>query len=1714
VFCTLFPYRVISFARRWAYDVLALLPLIAAGAWWVTVSTGTNVPSDSVQSADSLQQFLLSHHVSRFYPTLIALLLCVVILRTGRTARIFRSREKVFLIQRMPLGIVAFLAVLAFLDVILVPGPLIDRAGPCVVAALWGWLVRSQVYARAHVLEATGAGFRPPVRVAFRRRLRRRVKPCLSSTWQVLKTYTEAWKGIEASIEYFAAIADTPTLAWCLAREVDLFLSAGGLDAVEIILKVADRYEGVHEQPCWRAARGLFNLALGGEDEAAQAFADAERLIGSGRRVPPRLRTLRLEYPIAQAEGRDGAARADEAKARSWTGWTRARLAWNRQYAVIISDILAGTIPMEKDDPALALRLAECLGQLVDALGQQSAQADLTAQEAVDLQLVKAASAERMGDILARQKRFREASACYVTASNLYQEREYRPRGGFAAARGAALALRGGMAEGDAPMELSLLTALLTGLQAMEYYRGRLLAARHLRQLLVSRSVLYSEVLRSLACHVTRHQDKAAEIALWLLESAHRNHLAEKISVRQAQEPAALGRGGQDAAQEAWRRLHSPADLAKIRRLVTGRAVLSYWCDEASDGWRITTVLAAPSGITIHHALLPAVAPGTGRITAMQEPAGILDRLAEEGERWPGRVHRAVVLSDDTWAAIAGALLPPELPGVLRTLSSGTASPVLVIVPHGPLSGVPFAGLRLPDGSAVIDHAAVVFMPSLIPFSSAGWSGEPDPAGCVLVRHVGPTRFNEAFEELRFHPRYEPARLRIREAPSRAAFLGELTRPTPPSIAVISHHGHRAHSEGASPAETTDGTPSPGSASTGAYIEFVDGVLTERQAREFPWPQTVVLGSCWASDLTVEEEGPVGMPTACLLKGARAVLGGQSFVHDETSARILATVTLEAALGRHPALALRDAIRQHLERHPSDRDALPSQWANLTVWTSRPPIGQSEAVPTWTPWTTALTARGPKTDKFPVFDSELTKPQRREPARYPGIPVNPALRRALQYAAKERGAWDGITTLDLAAAIIVTDSADWTGFTLAADLRALPPRKATGGRASAEASGKTTVIALDPDHQVRVTAATADAMVWAERLAARIEKDPIIAPAHVIYGILCCQDCDAALWMTAGPHDAQALIDLLSDHVFAVDLPSAADLAPAKARPAPIRATDGSGRSLPKISREIIDLIIAARRQDGASGPVTGTVVTTLGILRAMIAVGSRPWRALAAAGFRLAAPGDALLPEGDRGGEEVQISPTLSVMASREFAYAFTTGAALAGHLGDPEVTAAHLLYGFLTDHGSDAARWVRRDPAGANGVPDPDGSVTVLADRVFQCPLPAPTRIPVTPRSRPANGSRTWVPLAPWLLLAAAVRTLKGAWRFAFGVAVLLLIGVTMGLADINTATSNSTQLVADRPVVTGSLSLTGADGGSAVPATLLGPVSDFYTAPAVRGLLNQVRSVFSSNIPGDLSGLYFFTIPAPAHAPSATPGWLNYRGGRYQAQVTCQGQFAQHFCIVVVRLPPATAPSGFSWIQETLSNGATGSVIPQTALVFRAGSRSETVSQAELRILAQDSSGVDILAARTQSGQPMQPGSPVVLSGRSRQLPLLGIAIPSRNGTWDTVFGLDVFTLYAEGIADRIAGSRPGAVPYLGIDYSGGTAPGPTTISDVLIGSPADDAGLQAGDEITAIDGQPVQAPDDLADVIGQYQPGQVIKVTIVRQSGTRRTTLTLPLALGYQ
>jgi putative serine protease PepD len=69
------------------------------------------------------------------------------------------------------------------------------------------------------------------------------------------------------------------------------------------------------------------------------------------------------------------------------------------------------------------------------------------------------------------------------------------------------------------------------------------------------------------------------------------------------------------------------------------------------------------------------------------------------------------------------------------------------------------------------------------------------------------------------------------------------------------------------------------------------------------------------------------------------------------------------------------------------------------------------------------------------------------------------------------------------------------------------------------------------------------------------------------------------------------------------------------------------------------------------------------------------------------------------------------------------------------------------------------------------------------------------------------------------------------------------------------------------------------------------------------------------------------------------------------------------------------------------------------------------------------------------------------------------------------------------------------------------GPARLQRVVGGGPADQAGLQVGDEVTAVDGDAIDSGDELREAIDAHKPGDKITLTIQRAGDERTVQVTL-------
>ncbi|MDC2945560.1 S1C family serine protease [Streptomyces heilongjiangensis] len=112
-------------------------------------------------------------------------------------------------------------------------------------------------------------------------------------------------------------------------------------------------------------------------------------------------------------------------------------------------------------------------------------------------------------------------------------------------------------------------------------------------------------------------------------------------------------------------------------------------------------------------------------------------------------------------------------------------------------------------------------------------------------------------------------------------------------------------------------------------------------------------------------------------------------------------------------------------------------------------------------------------------------------------------------------------------------------------------------------------------------------------------------------------------------------------------------------------------------------------------------------------------------------------------------------------------------------------------------------------------------------------------------------------------------------------------------------------------------------------------------------------------------------------------------------------------------------------------------------------------------------------------------------------LGFAIPINQG---------------KRIAEELINTGKATHPVIGVtldmDYSGdGARVGDDGDGTVKQGGPADRAGIRAGDVITEVDGRRVHSGDELIVKVRAHRPGDRLELTLQRDGGERKVTLTL-------
>lgn len=122
-------------------------------------------------------------------------------------------------------------------------------------------------------------------------------------------------------------------------------------------------------------------------------------------------------------------------------------------------------------------------------------------------------------------------------------------------------------------------------------------------------------------------------------------------------------------------------------------------------------------------------------------------------------------------------------------------------------------------------------------------------------------------------------------------------------------------------------------------------------------------------------------------------------------------------------------------------------------------------------------------------------------------------------------------------------------------------------------------------------------------------------------------------------------------------------------------------------------------------------------------------------------------------------------------------------------------------------------------------------------------------------------------------------------------------------------------------------------------------------------------------------------------------------------------------------------------------------------------------------------------------------------------INTAIAVQNNAQNIGFAIPIDR--AKSIADRLVGGDAASpVAFLGVSTTDNTA-GTTgaTIAEVTAGSPADDAGLRAGDVVVAVGDDRVSGAASLSRLVGERTPGSKVELTIIRGGDERKIEATL-------
>lgn len=748
-------FRVLIAARSWLDDLLFVIPATILAVIVELAIGHADVSPEIVAGSRGQLHALLALRAQDWYPAAIAGAVLLACLRLSAHVGLHRAG------RRIGGSVVAGVAIfgLAALELGPLPGSPLQRYVPLALAA-YAVLRLPRWRDRRRTGSPTVAGCRPSRRARLTPRghlaLRNLAVGIPDGGLWTTNIFDET---LEHAVAMFARRRDTGSEAYSWARAVEHQLALGQIVAAESYVRRAGERAPLVREPAVASATAQYLATVGRHAEAVSILLQVRQ--DDRSQAKPAFASLLVQIAAGIASSLPAGRHSTRMRHRQiFAGYPGA----------VLLDFAAEIRAAESSEPDLANRAGHQLCEVIHAVLTNPLSRALGG-ELLRIERARGIALTTIASVCERHHDPLDAANAYLDAVPAFQFVKDRTATCRCLARASALLLEHG--RGSADQEAHALDLMRVAFEIVEAERGGLRAGESRAAWVREQRRLYAASFQRLAHDVHWHPARAAELGLWLIESLHRTTLAaairddivvtdqqlgarlEELARAEAAfaisaarltspppgQPADTGDGvaasvtkARAALLAAFTRARDgalvvdPIEVGALRLKLGAAVAMVYQCGRDETGWTINCVTVCPDAEYLFQGHL-AVSSDDPR----ESPCALLDAIA--GRRL-GAVARsfAVPLWDECWRPLEAGIIPPNLGAVLERASRAAGDGDLVIVPDGPLAGIPFAGMRLRNGRALGAQTRVRMLPSLSLLEHEPYSG---PAkATVIVKHV------------------------------------------------------------------------------------------------------------------------------------------------------------------------------------------------------------------------------------------------------------------------------------------------------------------------------------------------------------------------------------------------------------------------------------------------------------------------------------------------------------------------------------------------------------------------------------------------------------------------------------------------------------------------------------------------------------------------------------------------------------------------------------------------------------------------------------------------------------------------------------------------------------------------------------------------------------------------------------------------------------------